>query len=125
MYHPLLGPFIFLSHCLLHPSHVLCVQNIRDAAHWLGYSYLFVRMLRAPAVYGVPLGALDEDPLLMERRLDLAHSAALLLDKNNLVRYDRKSGNFQVRAVGRPRWSLLYYCAAGHSCQLLFPQLLT
>ena len=56
-------------------------------------------MLRAPAVYGVPLGALDEDPLLMERRLDLAHSAALLLDKNNLVRYDRKSGNFQVRAA--------------------------
>lgn len=39
-----------------------------------------------PVQYGVPLGALDEDPMLMERRLDLAHSAALVLDKANLVR---------------------------------------
>lgn len=36
--------------------------------------------------YGVPLGALGDDPLLMERRLDLAHSAALVLDKHNLIR---------------------------------------
>ena len=36
-----------------------------------------------------------------ERRLDLAHSAALLLDKHGLVRYDRKTGNFQVRARAR------------------------
>jgi hypothetical protein len=32
------------------------------------------------------LGALGDDPLLMERRLDLAHSAALVLDKCNLIR---------------------------------------
>lgn len=31
-------------------------QNLRDAAQWLGYTYLFVRMLRAPNLYGVPLG---------------------------------------------------------------------
>lgn len=36
--------------------------------------------------YGVPLGAVEDDPVLLERRLDLAHSAALLLDKHNLVR---------------------------------------
>lgn len=33
-----------------------------------------------------------------QRRADLIHSAATLLDKNNLVKYDKKSGNFQVRA---------------------------
>ena len=38
------------------------------------------------------------DPLL-DRRLDMAHSAAVLLDKNNLIKYDRRSGNFQVRAA--------------------------
>ncbi len=32
------------------------VQNLRDASAWLGYTYLFVRMLRSPALYGVPLG---------------------------------------------------------------------
>ena len=72
-------------------------QNIRDAASWLGYTYLFVRMLRSPSLYGVPLGAVEADPLLLDRRLDLAHSAALVLDKHNLVRYDKKTGIFQVR----------------------------
>ncbi len=47
-------------------------------------------------LYGVPRDQLDSDPRLLERRLDLAHSAAVVLDKNNLVKYDRRSGNFQV-----------------------------
>ena len=72
------------------------LQNVRDAANWLGYTYLFVRMLRSPALYGVPLGAVEADALLLDRRLDLVHTAAVLLDKNNLIRYDRKTGNFQV-----------------------------
>ena len=45
----------------------------------------------------MPLDALDTDPRLHERRLDLAHSAASVLDKNNLIKYDRRSGNFQAR----------------------------
>jgi hypothetical protein len=83
---------------LLMLTHILCAvamlmrtldcdkQNLKDAATWLGYTYLYVRMLRSPALYGVPLGALEDDPLLQQHRLDLAHSAALLLDKNNLIR---------------------------------------
>ena len=47
-------------------------------------------------LYGVGLGDADGDPRLLERRLDMAHSAAVLLDKNNLIKYDRRSGNFQV-----------------------------
>lgn len=73
------------------------VQNIRDAATWLGYGYLYVRMMRNPQLYGVPLDALDTDRNLFERRMDLAHSAANILDKNNLIKYDRRTGNFQVR----------------------------
>lgn len=66
--------------CLLRP------QNLKDAASWLGYTYLYVRMLGSPALYGVPLGALDDDLELEQHRLDLAHSAAVLLDKHNLIR---------------------------------------
>ena len=73
------------------------VQNIRDAATWLGYGYLYVRMMRNPQLYGVPLDALDSDRNLFERRMDLAHSAAVILDKNNLIKYDRRTGNFQVK----------------------------
>lgn len=43
-------------------------------------------MLRSPQLYGVPLGAVEADPLLQQYRLDLAHSAALLLDKYSLIR---------------------------------------
>ena len=55
--------------------------------------------MRATQLYGVPLDALDTDPRLHERRLDLAHSAASVLDKNNLIKYDRRSGNFQARRL--------------------------
>ncbi len=47
-------------------------------------------------LYGVPKDVAATDTRLLERRLDLAHSAAVVLDKNNLIKYDRRSGNFQV-----------------------------
>ena len=37
------------------------------------------------------------DPLLEQHRTNLIHSAAIVLDRHNLVKYDRKSGRFQVR----------------------------
>lgn len=63
--------------------------------------YLYVRMLCSPGVYGVPLDAQASDPNLMERRLDLAHSAASLLDRHGLIKYDRRTGNFQPTDLGR------------------------
>lgn len=77
------------------------VQSVADAAAWLGYTYLYVRMLCNPQLYGVPLDAMDADPLLQERRLDLAHTAAAMLDRNNLVKYDRRSGSLQSTDLGR------------------------
>lgn len=41
------------------------------------------------------------DPLLEARRFDLIHSAATILDKANLIKYDRKAGTFQVTDLGR------------------------
>lgn len=72
------------------------VQTLRDAMEWLGYCYLYVRMLKNPDLYGVPLEAPSVDASLREQRMDLAHTAALLLDKNNLIKYDRRTGTFQV-----------------------------
>ncbi len=77
------------------------VQTLREAVNWLGYTYLYVRMLRNPALYGVSADEAERDPLLEQRRTDLLHTAAATLDKNNLVRYDRKTGAFQVTALGR------------------------
>ncbi|CAN7039033.1 unnamed protein product [Brassica rapa subsp. trilocularis] len=77
------------------------VQNAKEACHWLGYTYLYIRMVRNPTLYGLAPDALVKDVVLEERRADLIHSAATILDKNNLVKYDRKSGYFQVTDLGR------------------------
>jgi pre-mRNA-splicing helicase BRR2 len=77
------------------------VQTVREAAAWLGYTYLFVRMLRNPSLYGVTPEEAERDSSLLQRRIDLAHSAATILDKHNLVKYDRKSGAIQVTTLGR------------------------
>ena len=73
------------------------IQNIKEAIDWLGYSYLYVRMLRNPTLYGVSVEELEKDPLLEQRRADLIHTAATVLDRANLIKYERKSGKFQVR----------------------------
>lgn len=77
------------------------VQDAREACDWLGYTYLYIRMLKNPTLYGVSRDALEADPSLEERRADLVHSAAVVLDRNSLVKYDRKSGYFQVTDLGR------------------------
>ena len=60
-------------------------------------------MLRSPQLYGVDPDELQADRLLEKRRADLIHTAASLLSKNNLIKYDKKSGAFQV---GSPRLGL-------------------
>ena len=36
-----------------------------------------------------------------ERRKDLVHTAAVLLDRHNLIKYDRRTGNMQATDLGR------------------------
>ena len=47
------------------------VQNAREATRWLGYTYLYIRMLRNPGLYGVSAEEQKRDPVLEERRADL------------------------------------------------------
>uniref|UniRef100_A0AAQ4RIN1 U5 small nuclear ribonucleoprotein 200 kDa helicase n=1 Tax=Gasterosteus aculeatus aculeatus TaxID=481459 RepID=A0AAQ4RIN1_GASAC len=77
------------------------VQTVKDAVNWLGYTYLYVRMLRNPTLYGVSHDDRSADPLLERRRMDLIHTAANVLDKNTLVKYDKRTGSFQVTDLGR------------------------
>ena len=84
------------------------VQNIREAAEWLSYTYLYCSYDKKPQLYGVSNESLLVDKYLLQRRLDLIHSAAIQLDKCHLMRYDRKTGNFQVTEHGRI--ASHYYC---------------
>lgn len=84
------------------------VQNVKDAVTWLGYTYLYIRMLRQPTLYGISYDHLKQDPLLEQHRADLIHTAALVLDRSGLIKYDRKTGQFQVTEIGRI--ASHYYC---------------
>ncbi|KAL8850716.1 MAG: hypothetical protein Q9221_004364 [Calogaya cf. arnoldii] len=76
------------------------VRNRDEAVEWLGYTYLFVRMLRSPGLYSV--GAeYENDGALEQKRVDLVHSAATVLEKSNLVKYDKKTGKLQHTELGR------------------------
>jgi pre-mRNA-splicing helicase BRR2 len=79
------------------------VQTIAEAADWLSYTFLYIRMLQNPSLYGILNGeeTIKEDPTLKRRRMDLAHTAAAMLEKNHLIRYDRKSGAIQATPLGR------------------------
>ncbi|KAI3960834.1 hypothetical protein MKW92_027349 [Papaver armeniacum] len=77
------------------------VQNAKEACNWLGYTCLYIRMMRNPTLYGLAVDVLSRDMTLEETRADLIHSAATVLEKNNLVKYDRKTGYFQVTDLGR------------------------
>jgi len=77
------------------------IQNAKEATDWLGYTYLYICMLRNPQLYGITPDELESDKYLEQRRADLVHTAASLLDKTGLMKYDRKNGAFQVTDLGR------------------------
>jgi len=76
------------------------VKTRDDAVDWLGYTYLFIRMLGSPALYQVG-PEYDDDESLEQKRVDLIHAAAVALDKAHLVKYDKNSGKFQSTDLGR------------------------
>ncbi|KAJ1838287.1 DEIH-box ATPase, partial [Coemansia sp. RSA 486] len=77
------------------------VRSRADAAAWLAHTYLFVRMLRSPSVYGVSRAEADGDSALASRRADLAHAAAVELERCGMVRYDRRGGRIAPTELGR------------------------
>jgi pre-mRNA-splicing helicase BRR2 len=76
------------------------VRNRDEGVEWLGYTYLFVRMLRSPGLYQV--GAeYEDDEALEQLRVDLVHSAATILRKSQLIKYDDKTGRLASTELGR------------------------
>lgn len=76
------------------------VRSRDEGVEWLGYTYLFVRMLRSPGLYSVG-GEYEDDEALEQKRVDLIHSAATVLEKSSLVKYDKKTGKLQATELGR------------------------
>jgi pre-mRNA-splicing helicase BRR2 len=77
------------------------ISNLKDAVNWLTYTYLYVRMLKNPNLYGITNDEISNDNYLLQRRTDLAHTSAIILDKHGLIKYEKKTGNFLVTHLGR------------------------
>ena len=58
-------------------------------------------MLRSPALYSVGVDYQEDDGGLVQKRADIVHSAAVLLEKCSLVKYERSTGRFQSTELGR------------------------
>ena len=45
------------------------ISNVKEAVNWLAYTYLYLRMIRNPSLYGIDSSAVQaEDPTLIGRR---------------------------------------------------------
>ena len=58
-------------------------------------------MLKDPVLYSVGADYQDDDPSLIQKRADIVHTAAALLEKCHLIKYERASGRFQSTELGR------------------------
>jgi len=110
------------------------VRNRDEAVQWLGYTYLYfifyficywgltivsryVRMLRSPALYGVGADYQNDDSLV-QKRADIIHSAAILLEKSQLIKYERSSGRFTNTELGR----IASYYYVTHNSMIVYNQ---
>lgn len=77
------------------------VTNLKEAATWLGYTYLYVRMVKNPLAYGITADQHADDPMLRGRCLELVRDAASYLASNKMVTYNAESGNLSMTTLGR------------------------
>lgn len=77
------------------------VTSIPEAVQWLGYSYLFVRMLRNPLTYGIEWAEIRDDPRLVQRRRKLVIEAARILQQSQMIIYNEKTEELRAKDVGR------------------------
>jgi pre-mRNA-splicing helicase BRR2 len=58
-------------------------------------------MLKDPVLYSIGVDYQDDDGSLVQKRVDIVHTAAALLEKCHLIKYERASGKFQSTDLGR------------------------
>jgi pre-mRNA-splicing helicase BRR2 len=58
-------------------------------------------MLRTPTLYSITADYSADDPSLIQKRADIVHSAAVLLEKCGLLKYERAAGRFASTELGK------------------------
>lgn len=77
------------------------VTSIQEAVQWIGYSYLFVRMRRSPTAYGIEWAEMRDDPMLVQRRRQLAMQAARTLQQCQMIVFNERTEELRSKDIGR------------------------
>jgi hypothetical protein len=86
---------------------------VKEAAAWLGYTYLFVRMQKNPLAYGVGWEEVAADPRLEARRRALIIDAARELERCKMARFDERSGHLYItELVPALLWAPTHMCTS-------------
>ena len=77
------------------------VTTIAEAAEWIGYSYLFVRMQRSPENYNIEWAERRDDPNLAQRRRSMAIQAARELQQSQMIIFNERTEELRSKDIGR------------------------
>ena len=77
------------------------VSSLDDGVSWLGFTYLFTRLRKAPLVYGLDAHDLEADPTLVQRRRHWISYAARVLVQHQMIVFDTSAGTLRPTNMGR------------------------
>lgn len=77
------------------------VTSVNEGSLWLCFTYLYVRMIKNPALYGIAADEHHSDSKLERRRAELIHAAATELDRAGLVKYNKRTGEIEGTDLGK------------------------
>lgn len=81
---------------------------MREAIEWLSYTYLYVRMRLNNLGYGIDHETVKNDPNLENERMKLIHNAAMNLDKAQMIRYIKSTGDLNATGTSLHNFFLLF-----------------
>ena len=77
------------------------MSSVAEGVSWLGFTYLYTRLRKAPLLYGLDTGDVLADPALDARRQLWVTSAARILATHGMIRFDEVAGTLHPTSVGR------------------------
>lgn len=96
------------------------ISSLNDGIDWLGYTYLYVRMVQSPKLYGADSLTNEEDPTFYVRRLELINAAFSVLHEKKLLVHD--GGKVVSTELGRiASYHYISYETVARYNQLLKP----
>lgn len=76
------------------------VSSIVEGSKWLSYTYLYVRMLKNPTLYGIAVDEHQSDVRLERRRCELVLAAVMELQRTGLVTYNSDTEEIDGTELG-------------------------